>query len=80
YWPITHMVAPKEDALTCDECHVKEGRLKDLEGFYLPGSGPDHGIGHWLDIIGLLAVAGTLFGVLGHGLIRFVFNKARKQS
>ena len=76
YWPITHMVAPKEDALTCDECHVKEGRLKDLEGFYLPGSGSNH----WLDNIGLLAVAGTLFGVLGHGLIRFVFNKARKQS
>ena len=76
YWPITHMVAPKEDALACGACHAKEGRLKDLQGFYLPGRGNNY----WLDIIGLLAVAATLFGVFGHGLIRFVFNKARKQS
>ncbi len=76
YWPITHMVAPKEDALACGECHAKEGRLKDLQGFYLPGRDGNY----WLDIIGLLAVAATLLGVLGHGLIRFVFNKARKQS
>lgn len=76
YWPITHMVAPKEDALTCNECHTREGRLKDLEGFYLPGRDSYR----WLDIIGLLAVAGTLFGVLGHGLVRIVFNKRRKRS
>lgn len=76
YWPITHMVAPKEGALSCDECHAKDSRLKDLEGFYLPGRDSSR----WLDIIGLLAVAGTVFGVLGHGLIRLVFNKARKQS
>jgi len=50
--------------------------LKGLEGFYLPGRDSDR----WLDIIGLLAVAGTLFGVLGHGLIRIVFNKRRKRS
>jgi octaheme c-type cytochrome (tetrathionate reductase family) len=25
YWPITHMVAPKERALQCDDCHVEEG-------------------------------------------------------
>lgn len=74
YWPITHMVAPKEDAMSCDECHSKEGRLKDLEGFYLPGSSSNR----WLDIFGLLALAGTLLGVLGHGLIRFVLNRARK--
>ncbi len=28
YWPITHMVAPAEQALTCNDCHVaKDGRL-----------------------------------------------------
>ena len=27
FWPITHMVAPKEDALQCDGCHGPEGRL-----------------------------------------------------
>ncbi len=71
YWPITHMVAPKEDAVRCDECHASEGRLKDIKGMYLPGR--DHN--RWLDIVGLLLVFGTLFGVLGHGLIRKLTGK-----
>ena len=76
YWPITHMVAPKENALECAECHAREGRLNELEGFYLPGRDSNR----WLDIIGLLAVAGTLIGVLGHGLVRIISNKGRKQK
>ena len=24
YWPITHMVAPKERALQCDDCHAED--------------------------------------------------------
>jgi len=76
YWPITHMVAPKESALDCNECHAKQGRLKDLKGFYLPGRDSNR----WLDMIGLLAVFGTLAGVLGHGLIRLVLKRARKQA
>ena len=31
-WPITHMVAPAEDSLACDECHSKNGRLRNLDG------------------------------------------------
>ena len=36
-WPITHMVAPKEKALACKDCHSRnggfsEGRLKDVPG------------------------------------------------
>lgn len=27
YWPITHMTAPAKKALTCLQCHSKEGRL-----------------------------------------------------
>ncbi len=27
YWPITHMVAPKEQALQCTDCHGEQGRL-----------------------------------------------------
>lgn len=27
YWPITHMVAPAEQALTCNACHAENGRL-----------------------------------------------------
>ncbi len=71
YWPITHMVAPKEDAVKCGECHAKEGRLSELGGFYMPGR---DGFG-WLDILGYMAVIGALLVALGHGLIRFVMCK-----
>lgn len=74
FWPITHMVAPKEDALDCAECHAEQGRLADLKGFYLPAR--DHN--PWLDGIGLLAVLGTLGGVAGHGLVRLLSNRRRK--
>jgi len=36
YWPITHMVAPAEDALQCAECHGANGRL-DWEALGYPG-------------------------------------------
>jgi hypothetical protein len=35
-WPITHMVAPKEKAMGCVECHSKDGRLAGIQGVYLP--------------------------------------------
>ena len=31
-WPITHMVAPKAKALGCDDCHTRNGRMKDVPG------------------------------------------------
>ena len=27
YWPTTHMVQPKENALQCDDCHTDNGRM-----------------------------------------------------
>lgn len=71
YWPINHMVPPKEQALGCQDCHADQGRLQEVKGVYMPGR--DHN--RWLDLIGLLAVASTLVGVLGHALIRKVSNK-----
>ncbi len=68
-WPITHMVAPKKDALTCAQCHQPQtgpGRLDKVEGIYMPGRRANF----WLDLIGWLAAAGTLMGVLIHGAIR----------
>ncbi len=66
YWPITHMVAPKEDALACDACHSKNGRLKHLTGFYMPGRDSNR----WLELIGwaavLLAIAGVLVHIVWH--------------
>lgn len=70
YWPINHMVAPKEDALNCQDCHAKKGRFDGIPAVYIPG----HTTFKWLDIIGLLAVLGTLLGVIGHGFFRFWLN------
>ena len=68
YWPITHMVAPKEKALGCPACHARGGRLEQVSGVYIPGR--DH---HPLvDTLGWLAAAAALGGVLLHGLIRFL--------
>jgi octaheme c-type cytochrome (tetrathionate reductase family) len=71
FWPITHMVAPSEEALGCAECHSRNGRLDDLEGFYMPGRDSFR----WLDILGYLALGGALIGVLIHGMLRKFFNK-----
>jgi octaheme c-type cytochrome (tetrathionate reductase family) len=66
YWPINHMVAPKEKALACEECHSRNGRLAALPGFYMPGR--DNW--KWLDLLAYLALAGALGGVILHGLLR----------
>lgn len=47
-WPITHMVAPKDKALACIECHRADGRLRNITGIYMPGR-DSHG---WLDLLG----------------------------
>ena len=74
YWPITHMVAPKEDALACDACHAKQGRLEGVEGVYIPGSGTNPLLGRiGLGLIGLL-----LLGIAGHALVRALFGKRGK--
>ena len=37
-FPITHMVAPKDNVVACTECHTQtDGRLANLDGFYMPG-------------------------------------------
>ncbi len=73
YWPVTHMVAPKEAALGCADCHSRNGRLATLEGFYMPGRDRNE----WLDLFGWLAVLGTAGGVSLHGLARLFANKKR---
>ena len=71
-WPITHMVAPKEDAVSCVQCHKEEGRLKDVPGIYMPATGSTP----ILDKLGFLAALLTLLGVLVHGGIR-IFNSRK---
>jgi octaheme c-type cytochrome (tetrathionate reductase family) len=72
-WPITHMVAPKEQALGCESCHSQEGRLAGIRGVYLPGRDRNE----TLDLLGWLLALGTLGGVSAHGLGRMVTNRKR---
>lgn len=73
-WPVNHMVAPKEKAVTCEECHSADGRLAGVGGFYLPGRDRSEPV----EKGGKLLLALTLLGVTGHGAARFVSRRARK--
>ncbi|MCW8952748.1 MAG: cytochrome C, partial [Rhodospirillales bacterium] len=75
-WPITHMVAPKEDAVRCTECHAQKSRMAGIPGVYVPG----RDAGGWLDRIGYVIVVLTLLGVLGHGGLRYLFHLREKRG
>jgi octaheme c-type cytochrome (tetrathionate reductase family) len=68
-WPITHMVAPKSDALSCAQCHGSDSRLENVGGLYLPSFSSNR----LVDTVGWAAVALALIGVLIHGATRVCF-------
>lgn len=70
-WPITHMVAPKEDALACAECHSKNGRLKEIKGVYIPARDGNP----LLDTAGWGLAGLALLGVVVHGGLRIATRK-----
>ncbi len=75
-FPITHMVAPKENRVACNECHTRqESRLADLTGFYMPGRDRFE----LLNAVGWILVIGHLIGVTIHGLTR-MFTNGRKED
>jgi len=77
YWPINHMVSPKEQTVKCTECHTREnGRLAGLGGFYLPGR--DYNA--WVEYLGGGILAFTLAGVILHGSARLVMSRKRKET
>ena len=77
-FPTTHMVAPKEETVSCSECHTREdGRLAKLSGFYMPG----RDYNRWINTLGWVAVLGSLLGVSLHGLGRIFTNgNGRKEK
>lgn len=75
-FPITHMVAPKEQAVACVDCHAKGGRLDHLEGFYMPGRDS----ARLLDMGGWALVAASALGVALHGLGRFLSSVGRRKE
>ncbi len=73
-WPITHMVAPKEKALHCSSCHVREGgRLANIAGVYMPGR--DRVV--WFDNLMWALVGLTILAVLWHAGMRIVSSRRR---
>jgi octaheme c-type cytochrome (tetrathionate reductase family) len=70
-WPITHMVAPKEDALSCAQCHKEKGRLEKVKGIYMPGTNNTPII----DKLGFGIALLALLGVLLHGGIRIITSR-----
>lgn len=72
YWPITHMVAPADEALECESCHAADGRLAGIDGPYMPGTGTSPLVG----TLGKLIVLLTALGLLGHAAIRLVTRKS----
>ncbi len=72
YWTLNHEVAPANEALTCEECHSKDGRLKNMQGFYLPGRDKNKAI----EIIGIIMIIGAIIGVAVHGAMR-IFSKKK---
>ncbi len=76
YWPITHMVAPKAEALSCEACHQRQnGRLAALRGFYLPGRDRSPG----LDLLAWILIVVTGFVILNHAGMRWLIHQKRKQ-
>ncbi|UWP90168.1 tetrathionate reductase family octaheme c-type cytochrome [Aliiroseovarius crassostreae] len=73
YWPITHMVAPADQALDCAACHAEDGRLDGIAAVYMPGTDPRGPFG----LIGMAIFALALLGVTGHALLRLVGRKSK---
>ncbi len=76
YWPITHMVAPKENALGCRECHSDNGRLGTITGVYLPGRDRNR----WIDLGGMIMIFGTIGVALTHGLGRRILRFKNRRN
>ena len=74
-FPTTHMVAPKDNVVACNECHTRtNGRLASIQGVYMPGRDR---VGVF-DTLGWVAAIGSLIGVLLHGLGRIFTNGGQK--
>lgn len=74
-WFITHMVAPKEKAVPCQECHTRaaDGRLAAITDIYLPGR-DRNGL---VDLLGGLAIVGAIGASVVHGFIRFITRRRK---
>ncbi|MCU7496248.1 MAG: tetrathionate reductase family octaheme c-type cytochrome [Ignavibacteria bacterium] len=74
-WPVNHMVATKENAVKCNECHTREnGRLAALNDFYMPG----RNYSSLIDGLGKFLLWATLLAILVHGGLRIAGSLKKK--
>ena len=73
YWPIKHMVAPKEQSLACESCHSKQSRLNGLDDFYLVGRDSND----YVEYFGWIAIWGSLAAVMLHAFTRVIMSRRR---
>ena len=74
-WPITHMVAPKEKALACAECHIREGsRLASIARVYMPGRDR----WHTLDTVMWALTGLAILASIWHAVLRMLSVRRRK--
>jgi octaheme c-type cytochrome (tetrathionate reductase family) len=67
YWPVNHMVSPKENVVKCNECHTRDdSRMSNLKDFYMPGR--DYSA--TVETFGIVAIMFSLIGVGTHASIR----------
>ena len=73
--PLNHMVAPKEQAVACAQCHARTGsRLAALGDFYLPGRDRNR----MVDLAGTWLIGGVLALAALHGAARGVAATRRR--
>lgn len=72
YWPVNHMVSPKEKSLQCTDCHSRENsRVAGLKDFYMPGRDYNAAI----EIFGTSMIVLSLLGVGVHATMRIISKK-----
>ncbi|MBN2892668.1 MAG: tetrathionate reductase family octaheme c-type cytochrome [Bacteroidales bacterium] len=71
HWPVSHMVSPVEQSVSCEECHSNDGILQNLTGFYLPGRDKSKAI----EIAGILFIILSILGVATHATLRIISRK-----
>jgi octaheme c-type cytochrome (tetrathionate reductase family) len=74
YWPLNHMVAPKENVVKCSECHTRDNsRIGNLKDFYMPGRNYNATV----EIFGAAAIIISLLGVGIHASVRIISKKKK---
>ncbi|HON52408.1 MAG TPA: cytochrome C, partial [Bacteroidales bacterium] len=71
FWPLNHQVAPKEQSLSCVECHSRNGRLANITDFYLPGRDRHAGV----ELFGIISIIVSLVGIAIHATLRIISHR-----